>query len=219
MQLDRAFVLVEPNGPELVYLREMGLAETCRRQHPGQGIENVCFCFPNMFFECLWVTDIREATSNATTRTALFERSQWRVRKTSPIGLAWRNSAGEPSSGIPTWTYKPPYLPEHMGIEVAVESDDPRQPMMFRSPGNTPPAQWPAERRGAMQEACGLGNVISVIYKYPVSAPPGPGLLTLASRTILAIAPAADDFASITFAVERTSAAEPLQIALPLPVR
>jgi hypothetical protein len=37
MELDHVFVLIDPGGPELAYLKSLGLIETYRRQHPGQG--------------------------------------------------------------------------------------------------------------------------------------------------------------------------------------
>jgi len=215
MELDHVFVFIEPDGPELAYLRSLGLIETYRRRHPGQGTENICFCFENIFLECLWIGSVAEATSDLIVRTGLYDRSQWRTRETSPFGLAWRESAANPPIDIAKWSFKPPYLPPGMSIDVAIESDDPRQPMMFKSPGSVPPAKWPIDKRGVLQKPAGFGEVLSVVLHWPKHAPPTPGLTAFAAATIVDLVPAKDDTASISLFVERFSSSTPLQISLP----
>lgn len=53
MQLDHLFVLIERDAPEFGYFRSLGLVETYRRRHLGQGTENACYCFDNLFVELL----------------------------------------------------------------------------------------------------------------------------------------------------------------------
>jgi len=72
------FMLIDPQGDEIKRLRSLGIAETYRRQHPGQGTQNVCFCFDNLFVELLWINKVEDALSDKITRTKLFERSRWR---------------------------------------------------------------------------------------------------------------------------------------------
>jgi hypothetical protein len=216
MELDHVFVLIEPGGPELTYLRSLGLTETYRRKHPGQGTENICFCFDNLFLECLWITSPDEATSDPIARTGLYERSQWHTRFTSPFGLAWRDSPATPPIDIATWPFRPPYLPPGMTIAVATDSDDPRQPMMFKSPGSTPPRSWPPEKRGALQDHAGFTEITSVVLHQPSTAPPSPALLTLAANTILGLLPAEDNLPSLSLFAARRAPARPVHIRLPL---
>jgi hypothetical protein len=216
MELDHVFVLIAPNGPELAYLKSLGLTETYRRKHPGQGTENICFCFDNIFLECLWITNPADATSPAIARTGLFERSQWRAAGTSPFGLAWRDSPSTPPIEIPTWPFQPPYLPPGMTIAVATDSDDPRQPMLFKSPGSSPPHAWLPERRGALQHQAGLTDITSVILHWPSTAPPASALLTLAANTILELIPAEDNLPSLSLFAARRVSATPLHIRLPI---
>ena len=217
MELDHVFVLVQPDGPDLDYLRSLGLVETYRRRHPGQGTHNICFCFQNMFLECLFVSNPDDARSGLIARTGLYERSLWRTRATSPFGLAWRQTgAGEPFD-IATWPFRPPYLPPGMTIDVATDSDDFRQPMMFRSPGSAPPGAWPPERRGVLQDPARLGRVLSVTLHWPAHAPPAPSLTALAAQTILELAPG-QDAPSLSLFVERRRSSTPLQISLPRPM-
>jgi hypothetical protein len=215
MELDHVFVLIAPGGPELAYLHGLGLTETYRRRHPGQGTENICFCFDNIFLECLWITNPADATSAPIARTGLYERSQWRAAGTSPFGLAWRDSPATPAIEIPTWPFQPPYLPPGMTIAVATDSDDPRQPMLFKSPGSSPPHSWPPEKRGALQHQAGLAGITAVKLRWPSTAPPAPALLTLAANTILDLVPAEDNLPSLSLFAARSAAATPLHIRLP----
>ncbi len=215
MELDHIFLFTTPTSPDLPYLHTLGLTETYRRKHPGQGTENICFCFDNIFLECIWLTDAEEAQSPQIVRTRLYERSQWHTLGTSPFGLAWRDTATTPSTKIPTWPFRPPYLPPSITIDVAADSDDPNQPMLFKSPGSTPPASWPPEKRGALQHQAGLGQVLSATLHWPNHAPPTPSLKTLAAHTILNLAPSNNETTSLILVVQRHNAATPLEIRLP----
>jgi hypothetical protein len=90
--IDHVFMLVSADGPEIDHLASMGLVETYRCTHPGQGTRNVCYCFDNVFLELLWVDDNDAARSDAIKRTGLYERSLWRTSGTCPFGIAWRRS-------------------------------------------------------------------------------------------------------------------------------
>lgn len=52
--IDHIFMLVDPGGPEIAQMTELGLLETYRRVHTGQGTRNICYCFDNMFLELLY---------------------------------------------------------------------------------------------------------------------------------------------------------------------
>jgi hypothetical protein len=51
------FMLIDANGPEIDKMASFGLVETYRRTHPGQGAQNVCYRFDNLFLELMWVND------------------------------------------------------------------------------------------------------------------------------------------------------------------
>lgn len=141
MQLDHVFVLVAEPAPLLATLGALGLKESYRRVHPGQGTRNVCFAFDNAFLEVLWIYAPEQTLGPQIRRMAFGERLQQ-----CPYGLAWRGP-----SPLPTWEYRPPYLPAGMCIPVATASDDAAHPLLFRSPGEHPPSAWPPERRGPPQ--------------------------------------------------------------------
>ncbi len=177
MEIDHLFLFIEPDGPEGDALKRLGLTETYRRAHPGQGTANVCFAFDNLFLELLWLTREVEARSPAIARTRLWERSQWLAAQGScPLGVAVRGDLA--GAGVPTWDYRPPYLaqvlPDGAGIPVATASDDPALPMVFVSPGKESPVQWPEERRGTLQHGAGFGPVLSVELGLPARATSAP---------------------------------------------
>lgn len=178
--IDHIFMLIETDGPEIEQFAAIGLTETYRRTHAGQGTQNICYCFDNLYLELLWVNDSDAVRSDIIRRTRLYERSLWRTNMTCPFGFAWRRSASDPAPPIPTWSFQPPYLPAGITIPIAIDSDDPRQPLLFESPGSTAPADWPIERRGSLQHSAGLGAVTSIRLTMPSDTPPSDALLTLA---------------------------------------
>jgi len=178
--IDHIFMFIEADGPEVRHMASLGLVETYRRIHLGQGTQNVCYCFDNLFLELLWVNDPLAARSDAIKRTGLYERSLWRTNGACPFGIAWRRSPAVPASALPTWEFTPPYLPNGMSIAVATDGDDPRQPMMFESPGSTSPSEWSIEKRGSLQHAVGLGAVTEIRLTMPEDSPPSSALKAIA---------------------------------------
>lgn len=185
LTIDHLFMFIEPGGPEIDALKRLGLQETYRRTHPGQGTANVCFAFDNLYLELLWLTSEAEARSPAIERTRLWERSQWRALGTCPFGMAFRGDLA--SEGVPTWGYRPPYLPEGTAIPVATASDDPALPMLFSFPGGAAPSEWPTERRGRLQRDGGWGQVADVALRFPVGVVPSAALVAAADASGLAL--------------------------------
>jgi hypothetical protein len=187
LEIDHLFVFIEPDGPEIEALRRLGLVETYRRAHPGQGTANVCFAFDNLYLELLWLTSEAEARSGPIARTRLWERSQWRSLGTCPFGIAVRGDLA--GAGVPVWDYRPPYLPPGLSIAVATGSDDPMQPMLFVSPGREAPRDWPAERRGRLQRDAGWGEVREVVLRLAAGVAPCAALVSLAAASGLTLQP------------------------------
>ena len=181
MEIDHLFFFIEPDGPEIGALQRLGLTETYRRSHPGQGTANVCFAFDNLFLELLWLTSEAEARSPAIARTGLWERSQWFRSDACPFGIAVRGTLA--FGGVPTWDYRPPYLPDGVSIPVVCDGDDQTLPMVFVSPGVQRPVDWPEVRRGPLQKPAGFGEVLSVEIGLPMPAAAAPLWGAMASTT------------------------------------
>lgn len=209
MELDHVFIFCTPGDGLAERLLSAGFVETYRRRHPGQGTENICFCFDNAFVELLWVNDEAEISSSSIARTGLYKRSRYLKLGTCPFGIAWRGN-----SSISTWPYRPPYLPPPMAIDVATDSDEPRQPMMFRSPGDSPPSSWPTERRGNLQRHAGFQSIRIREFVMPASTPPSPTLQLLAQNLGFAIS-TADRRYRIDLDIVQSSGKIPVVISLP----
>jgi hypothetical protein len=172
-------MFIEPDGPQLDQLKALGLVETYRRQHPGQGTANACFAFDNMFIELLWMVDPFEALSPQIARTGLEQRSRWKTAGTCPFGIAWRGGGSE---AIATWDFAPPYLPAGVTIDVASDGDDASQPMMFTFPGSTAPASWNDARKGNLQHKAGLRIVSHATLTLPFGVLACPALQAIARQ-------------------------------------
>lgn len=152
VELDHVFIWTEPDGGALrPYLESLGLVETYRRRHVGQGTANICYCFENAFLELVWIEDEAEAASERIARCEFVERN----KVGNPFGFAWRGTL----HGVQMWDFMPPYLPDDLSIKVAVDSDDISQPFMFTFPGSKPPSQWSADRKGALQRGAGFSAI------------------------------------------------------------
>jgi hypothetical protein len=164
MQVDHVFWCVEDAEAAAAWVERLGLRETYRRRHVGQGTANVCCAFDNAYLELLWVVDPDEARGPQVTRTRLADRGAWRHGVACPVGVAVRGGL----SGVrPTWTYAPPYLPPGVTIDVLEGSGTPEQPLVFSAPGLTPPAEWPEARRGSLQRDLGRAGISRIELTAP----------------------------------------------------
>ena len=191
LQLDHLFLWVEPEAAEAERAcSALGLLESFRRDHPGQGTSNLCYCFDNAYLELLWLRDPSEAERPPAARTGLAARANWRNSGASPFGIALRGTEVGGALPFDCYDYPAPYLPAGRAIAVARSSDDPRRPFLFKSPGSRRPADWDDGRAGARQSAAGLAEIVGLHLDLPVGVEPSGdlrllergGLLTLATE-------------------------------------
>jgi hypothetical protein len=119
IELDHLFVCTAPGAPEAEKLVQFGLHEGPPNQHPGQGTACRRFSFANAMIELFWVNDAREAQSQNTRRTLLWERWSGRRGNASPFGICVRpvppRHAGSP---FLAWEYRPAYLPDPLSMQI-----------------------------------------------------------------------------------------------------
>ena len=188
LALDHLFLFVEADGPAPALLEAAGLTESYRRRHPGQGTSNICYCFDNAFLELLWLVDEAEARSPAVARTQLADRARWRENAASPLGIALRGYGPQAPLPFETWEYHTPFRPGGRKIlPIAAFSDDLVQPLVFGSPGDLRPDQWPEERQSVRQSALGLREIETVDVVMPDTVAPAEELQALADQGILKI--------------------------------
>jgi hypothetical protein len=190
IELDHLFVMVRPNAPEASALSPAGLCESFRRDHPGQGTTNLCYWFDNAYLELLWLRDRAEAASPAVARMRLPERADWQTSGASPFGIALRTGRQQ-SLPFETWGYTAPFLPAGATIPVAVASDDPRQPLLFRSPGSQRPDRWTDGRAGVRQGRSGLAEIAHLRLDFPPAVTPAQPFVQLREIGLLSLGHAA----------------------------
>ena len=156
LEIDHILVFVSEDAPEAERLKDIGLTESYRRVHPGQGTRNICYCFDNAYLELLWINRDDPVSRDAVKKMQLAERADWRTSGCNPFGFALRPvEEGASTLPIPFWNYHAPYMPEDMSIPVADLSDDLNHPLIFRSPGK----RKPADRIDERQQASGLHRI------------------------------------------------------------
>lgn len=191
LALDHVFVMVAPGAPERLRLERTGWQESFRRRHAGQGTRNVCYCLDNAYLELLWEDPegLDAAGAPGAARMRLRERARWRASGASPFGIAFRAPGPPGAFALEAWQYAPSWLPAGMTIPVAVASDDPAQPLLFRSPAAAPPAAWVDGRAGARQAAAGLARIGGLRLRLPHRAAPADDLRALAAAGLLELGP------------------------------
>lgn len=119
IELDHQFVCTAPGAPEAEKLVQFGLREGSPNQHPGQGTACRRFSFLNAMIELLWVNDAREAQSQSTKRTLLWERWSNRQGNACPFGFCVR-PVNPQDTGSPflAWEYRPAYLPDPLCMQI-----------------------------------------------------------------------------------------------------
>ena len=109
-----------PGAPEGDALLTLGFVEGSGNTHPGQGTANRRFFFENFMLELLWVANPKEAQSERTQRTRLWERWAQRGQGVCPFGIVFRSTDDRPTPApFPVWSYAPSYMPAGMSIEIA----------------------------------------------------------------------------------------------------
>ena len=188
MELDHLFVFIAPDGPEPKRLESLGFEVNAHRSHPGQGTRNVCYVFDNAYLELLWLVNEAEARSPAVARTQLAERAHWRQNAASPLGIALRGCGPQAPLPFETWDYHTPFRPGGRKVlPIATFSDDLAQPLVFGSPGDLRPDQWPEERQSARQSALGLREIEAVEIMLPGTVAPAEELQALADHGLLTL--------------------------------
>lgn len=148
VEIDHVLILTDIRAPEGDELVRFGLVEGPPNRHPGQGTANRRFFFHNAFLELVWVDNIQEAQSPEALRTGLWQRWWQRAAGASPTGVGFRPAADGPRHPpFASWTYRPPYLPPPLAIEMAANSSRSDEPLLFFLDFARPATDYDAARR------------------------------------------------------------------------
>jgi len=150
VELDHLFTFTSISAPEVERLVKFGLSEGQPNTHPGQGTACRRFFFHNAYLEFVWVHDEQEAASAWVRPLGFIERSRYQPTGASPFGIILRPSQGMADQAqlpFATWALRPPYLPEPLKLDVAENSADTAEPLLFYMSFGNRADSYPRERR------------------------------------------------------------------------
>ena len=210
--LDHLIVFCSEGAPEAEALVRLGLTEGPSNTHPGQGTSNRRFFFGNAFLELVYVHDATEAQDDSVRRLTLWDR--WSGRVTAcPFGVVLRGAtAADIKAPFPSWSYKPPYFPA--GVAIDVGQDIPlTEPMFFHFAFS--PSRPTSPTGAATDHALGVGSITSVAIDV-VSPDPLTSADAVKSCAILSMQQAERPLMTLTFDDARRGASADLRPTLPL---
>lgn len=137
LELDHFFILTDKPQEAGDLLVAMGLKESFRRDHKGQGTSNRRFEFSNGMLEILYVRDGDEANNGPAKDLRFPERVQ--SSSASPFGIILNRlndkDLGRPFKG---WDYQPDYFEPPMAFHVGSNSELLEEPLCIYVPFMAP---------------------------------------------------------------------------------
>lgn len=173
IEIDHVFVACHTDAPEGGLLVNQGFLEGSPNRHPGQGTANRRFFFDNFMLELIWIDNEKEARSELTKDTRLWERCNKRDANSSPFGLVFRpKDSNELTPPFSTWKYCPQYLPPELAIEIAAGTSL-TEPGIFylpflnnRNKGANEPTNHALPFRNVKRIELGLPNAMTLTSEF-----------------------------------------------------
>ena len=221
IEFDHFFIFTGMNAPEADAALDLGLREGSSNVHPGQGTANRRIFFHNAMLEFLWVHDEEEVRSERIAPSRLWERSQHKKSGYSPFGVAFRSTT-EPGDSTPlklpfdAWPFRPPYLPDHLHIDVAQNDAYPSEPMLFTIPFGSRPDAAPPDRRQPLDHPLGLTEITAVNITVSHAASLSPATQAVAKLGLIAFETGPAHLAEIVFDDGQQGQSTDFRPALPL---
>jgi hypothetical protein len=215
VELDHMFVCTARGAPEADLLVAFGLLEGTPNTHPGQGTANRRFYFHNAMLELVWVGDEGEVQSPLVAPTNLWER--WRYRETgfSPFGVCVRPAASGETLPFETWSYRPPYLPPGMHIDVATGTSG-VEPLLFATPISRRPYAAAAGRRQPLEHPVGFVEITGLRITLPENTATSPAVRDLQGEGPISFGAGEDHLAEVEFDHVAQGRSADFRPALPL---
>jgi len=170
VELDHLFTFTSIGAPEVERLVKFGLSEGQPNTHPGQGTACRRFFFHNAYLEFVWVHDEQEAASEWVRPLGFIERSRYQPTGASPFGIILRPSQGMADQvrlPFATWALRPPYLPEPLKLDVAENSADTAEPLLFYMSFGNRADSYPRERLQPLEHAAGFKEITGLRMTLP----------------------------------------------------
>jgi len=170
LELDHLFTFTSAAAREVEQLLKFGLSEGEPNTHPGQGTACRRFFFHNAYLEFVWVHDEQEAANEWVRPLGFVERCRYQLTGASPFGLIFRPSWGtvEPVElPFAAWALRPPYLPEPLKLDVAENSTETIEPLLFYMSFGRRSDAYPGERRQPLEHAAGFKEITGLRITLP----------------------------------------------------
>ena len=218
------FIFTAVGAPAIDRLAEFGLIEGAPNTHPGQGTACRRIFFHNGMLEFLWVRDAQEVQRDLIAPTRLWERFQYQQTGYSPFGICFRSmgSAGQPNRvelPFETWTYRPPYLPDTLQIDVAKNETYPQEPMLFFIPFGGRPDRYPVERQQPLAHPIGFREITGLRIGLPMKAPKSTAVQAIEQDEFISSVNNGEHLAEVTFDQANAGRSVDFRPALPLVFR
>jgi Glyoxalase-like domain len=217
-EIDHLFVCSSVGAPEAERLAKFGLTEGSGNTHQGQGTTNRRFFFHNAMLELLWVADPQQTRGDVAGPTLLWDRwvGRGQVGSPSPFGVCLRPpSPGGVEPPFSTWSYRPPYLPPELTIEIAATSPL-NEPMWFFIPfGRRPDAVKP-DLREPLLHSIGLRELTDVRIVVPLLESLSTTAAGVIRRRLLSVVDGPQPLLELTFDGDRGGRIADFRPALPL---
>ena len=222
IELDHLFTLTGVGATAVERLVRFGLREGQPNTHPGQGTACRRFFFHNAYLEFVWVHDEQEAASDWVAPLGFLARSQYRQSGASPFGLIVRPAPGVAESvelPFATWELRPPYLPEPLKLDVADNSADTAEPLLFYMSFGNRADRYPSERRQPLDHPAGFKQITAVRLRLPGAPSLSPALQAVAQAGLARFSAGPSHLAEVIFDHEEHGKSEDLRPELPLLLR
>ncbi len=222
IELDHLFTLTSVGAPEVERLVRFGLREGQPNTHPGQGTACRRFFFHNAYLEFVWVDNEQDADSDWVRPLGFIKRSQYRQSGASPFGLIFRPSRGMPEAAelpFATWPLRPPYLPEPLKLDVADNSADTAEPLLFYMSFGNRSDRYPPERRPPLDHPAGFKEITGIKLQLPGVPTLSPALQATARIGLVSLVAGPSHLAEVSFDHEEQGKSEDFRPELPLLLR
>jgi hypothetical protein len=120
--------------------------------------------------ELFWVSDEREARSESTTRTLLWERWPGREHDASPFGIClWPSDPQNTEPPFPAWKYPPAYLSDPLLMYIGEVGIEESMWVYLSFMRGVQREQWFIEHPIGVREITGLSLTSPVALRSPVA--------------------------------------------------
>jgi len=218
LELDHLFIFTSVGAREVEQLLKFGLTEGEPNTHTRQGTACRRFFFRNAYLEFLWVHDEQEATDAWVKPLGFVQRCRYQMTGASPFGLIFRpSSAGKPVElPFQTWELHPPYLPKPLKLDVAENSADTTEPLLFYMSFGRRADDYPAERKQPLAHAIGFEEITEVKITLPGAQSSSKALQATQRIGLASFASGPSHLAEVTFDAGKQGRLRDFRPELPL---